>query len=66
MSEENNNSKVSETKSTADETKKLSEDARGLGPRQTGPFAIGCVDAISWAPSACRKRIFAQHRGPCV
>jgi len=46
MSEENNNSKMSEAKSTADETKKLSEDARGLGPMQAGPFAIGRVDAI--------------------
>jgi hypothetical protein len=46
MSEENNNEKMSEAESTADDSRKLSEDARGLGPRQTGPFAFGLVDMI--------------------
>lgn len=36
MSEENNNAKMSEAESTADKAKKLSEDVRGLGPRQVG------------------------------
>jgi hypothetical protein len=47
MSEEKNNTKMSAAGSgnAADETKqKLSEDARGLGPRQAGRFAIGLVD----------------------
>jgi hypothetical protein len=46
MPEENNNEKMSEAESTADDSRKLSEDARGLGPRQTGPFTIGLVDII--------------------
>jgi hypothetical protein len=46
MSEENNSAKISEAESTSDETKKLSEDARGLGPRQVGPIMIGVVDMI--------------------
>jgi hypothetical protein len=29
-----------------DDTKKLSEDARGLGPMQAGPFTVGRVDEI--------------------
>jgi hypothetical protein len=45
-SEENNNEKMSEAESTAEYSSTLSEDARGLGPRQTGPFAIGLVDMI--------------------
>jgi hypothetical protein len=46
MPEENKNAKMSEAESTVYETKKLSEDARGLGPMQAGPFAIGRVDEI--------------------
>ncbi|MGA9389794.1 MAG: hypothetical protein WBV69_05035 [Candidatus Sulfotelmatobacter sp.] len=46
MPEENKNAKMSEAESTVHETKKLSEDARGLGPMQAGPFAIGRVDEI--------------------
>lgn len=46
MSEENKNSKISEPESTADDSQKLSEDARGLGPRQTGPLMSGLVDMI--------------------
>ena len=46
MSEENNNAGMSESASAPDDTKKLSEDARGLGPRHAGPFAIGVVDEI--------------------
>lgn len=46
MPEENNNEKMCEAESTADDSRKLSEDARGLGPRQTGPFTIGLVDII--------------------
>ena len=34
--EENNNAKMSEPESTEDETKKLSEDARSLGPCAVG------------------------------
>jgi hypothetical protein len=40
------NAKTSEAPSTADDTKKLSEDAGGLGPRQAGPYRIGVVDMI--------------------
>ena len=46
MSEENSSAKMPEPESTADDSQKLTEDARGLGPRQTGPFAIGLVDMI--------------------
>jgi hypothetical protein len=47
MSEENNTEMfATERRNTADDTKKLSEDARGLGPMQTGRFAIGLVDEI--------------------
>jgi hypothetical protein len=46
MSEENKNAKMSEPQSTADDSKKLSEDARGLGPWQAGRFRIGAVDMI--------------------
>lgn len=46
MSEENNNEKMLEARSTADESKRLSEDARGLGPSETGMFVIGLVDSI--------------------
>jgi hypothetical protein len=46
MSEENNSAKISEAENTSDETKKLSEDARGLGPSQVGPIMIGVVDMI--------------------
>jgi hypothetical protein len=44
MLQENNDAETSETRSTTDETKKLSEDALGLGPRHVGPFVIGAVD----------------------
>jgi hypothetical protein len=43
MSEENNNAKMSEPESTANDSQKLSGDARGLGPRQTGPITIGLL-----------------------
>jgi len=33
-------------KRTTGGSKKVSEDAQGLGPRQTGPFAFGVVDTI--------------------
>ncbi len=46
MLEENNNAKMSEPESTEDETKKLSEDARSLGPNQAGLIRIGVVDMI--------------------
>ncbi len=46
MSEENNNEKMSEAESTADDSRKLSEDARGLGPGQAGRIRIGVVDMI--------------------
>jgi hypothetical protein len=46
MSEENSSAKMPEPENTADDSPKLTEDARGLGPRQTGPFAIGLVDMI--------------------
>ena len=46
MSEENNNAEMSEAESTADKAKKLSADARGLGPRQVGLITIGVVDMI--------------------
>jgi hypothetical protein len=46
MSEENKNAKMSEQESTVDDAKNLSEDAQGLGPRHTGPFAFGFVDMI--------------------
>jgi hypothetical protein len=46
MSEENNNAKMSEPESTADDSRKLSEDARGLGPRQAGRIRIGVLDMI--------------------
>jgi hypothetical protein len=46
MSEKRNNIEMSEAGSTADENKTLSEDARGLRPRQAGPFRIGVVDMI--------------------
>jgi len=35
---------MSKPESTANDSHTLTEDARGLGPRQTGPFAIGLVD----------------------
>ena len=38
--------KMSEPESTADETKKLSKDARGLGPNQAGLIRIGVVEMI--------------------
>jgi hypothetical protein len=46
MSRENNNSETSETRRSTDGTKKFSEDAFGLGPRQVGPIGIGVVDMI--------------------
>jgi hypothetical protein len=46
MSEENNNAKMSEAESTADKAKKLSEDARGLGPGQVGLITISVVDMM--------------------
>ena len=46
MSQEKNNTEISVTRSTADGTKRLSEDARDLGPMQAGPFVIGRVDEI--------------------
>jgi hypothetical protein len=46
ISEKDSNAKMFEEESTADDSKGISEDARGLGPGQTGPFAIGLVDMI--------------------
>jgi hypothetical protein len=49
MSEEKSDTDMSAAGScnVADKTKQqLSEDARGLGPTQAGPFAIGLVDEI--------------------
>jgi hypothetical protein len=46
MSEENNNAKMSEPESRADDSRKLSEDAQGLGPGQAGRIRIGVVDMI--------------------
>jgi len=46
MSRDNNSSEMSEARNSTDETKKLSEDALGLGPRQVGPIMIGVVDMI--------------------
>jgi hypothetical protein len=47
MSREINHTERSETWSPTDDTKKFSEDALGLGPRQAGPFVIGLVDSIA-------------------
>jgi hypothetical protein len=41
MPEEDNSAKISVAESTSDETKKLSEDALRLGPRQVSPIRIG-------------------------
>jgi hypothetical protein len=46
MLEENENAKMSKAKSTVDDSKKLSEDARGLGPMHAGSIVIGLVDEI--------------------
>src|ERR1039458_5746896 len=46
MSEAKNNAKMAGPASTADDSRKLSEDARGLGPWQAGRFTIGVVDTI--------------------
>ena len=46
MLEENEDVKMSKAESTVDETKKLREDAGGLGPMQVGAFTIGVVDEI--------------------
>ena len=46
MSRDNNSSETSEVRNSTDETKKLSENALGLGPRQGGPIMIGVVDMI--------------------
>jgi hypothetical protein len=46
MSRENKNSETSEARNSTDETKKLSGDGFGLGPRQVGPIRIGVVDMI--------------------
>jgi len=46
MLEENNDAEKSTKESTEDETKQLSLDAQGLGPRQAGPFTVGFVDMI--------------------
>jgi hypothetical protein len=46
MSEEGNNAEMSDARDAAEETKKLSEDARGLGPGQAGRIRIGVVDMI--------------------
>jgi hypothetical protein len=46
MSEENNKTETSDERSMADDNKKLSDDARGLGPMNTGSVVIGLVDEI--------------------
>jgi len=46
ISQENNNTEISVTGSTAYGTKRLSEDARDLGPMRTGSFVIGRVGEI--------------------
>jgi hypothetical protein len=46
MSRENKNPETSEAQNSTDESKKLSEDAFGLGPPQVGPIRIGVVDMI--------------------
>jgi len=46
MSQENSNTEISVTRSTADGTKRPSEDARDLGPMQAGLFVIGRMDKI--------------------
>lgn len=48
MSEENNTEMFAERSSNvANSTKKVSEDALGLGPKQAGRFMIGFVDRIA-------------------
>jgi hypothetical protein len=46
ISQENNNTEISVTGSTAYGTKRPSEDARDLGPMRTGSFVIGRVGEI--------------------
>jgi hypothetical protein len=46
MLEEKNDAEKSTKESTEDETKQLSLDAQGLGPRQASPFTVGFVDMV--------------------
>ncbi len=48
MSEESSREEISAagSRNTPAATKRLSEDALGLGPRHVGPFVIGVVDTI--------------------
>jgi|ERR1700733_4123504 len=46
MAEENENVRMSKAERPVDETKKLSEDAGGLGPMHAGSIVIGLVDEI--------------------
>jgi len=46
MTEENKNAEADHAASRADQTHKLSEDARGLGPLQAGRIRLGAVDMI--------------------
>jgi hypothetical protein len=46
MPEKSHNAKTSDERSMADDTRKLSEDARGLGPMDAGSIVIGQVDEI--------------------
>jgi hypothetical protein len=54
MPEKDSNAKMSEVESTADETKKLSEDARDRGPRQEGLVRIGVATMRTWAGDALK------------
>jgi hypothetical protein len=54
MPEKDSNAKMSEVESTADETKKLSEDARDLGPRQEGLVRFGVATMSTRAGDALK------------
>jgi hypothetical protein len=48
MTEENKNAEADHAASRADQTHKLSEEARGLGPLQAGRIRLGAVELRSY------------------
>jgi hypothetical protein len=68
MPEKDSNAKMSEVESTADETKKLSEDARDLGPKQEGlvrfgvaTMSTGAGDALKMADVDANKQRYEPY-----
>ena len=73
MNEENKNGEVDHAASTADQTHKLSKDARGLGPLQGGQIRLGAIDAMAhrcnnrhYLPVFTKSKIWSVSRVSAV